>query len=83
MGTSRSIARDPNVDRDLGAANVCDKKTWMERLELVEQATCTAVADGCQVFLWHESGIGASSTSGVVRGCVLTLCMLRPLVDYL
>ena len=39
MDTSRSVACDPTltVDRDRHAANVCDKKTWMERLELVEQ----------------------------------------------
>ena len=39
MGTSRSVARDPtlSVDRDFDAANVRDQKTWMERLELVEQ----------------------------------------------
>ena len=39
MGTCRSLACDStlSVDRDLDAANVCDKKTWMERLELVEQ----------------------------------------------
>ena len=39
MGTSRSAACDPtlSVDRDIDATNVCDKKTWMERLELVEQ----------------------------------------------
>ena len=36
--TSRSIACDLTLsaDRNLDAANVCDKKTWMERLELVE-----------------------------------------------
>ena len=39
MRTSRSVARDPtlSVDRDVDATNVCDKKTWMERLELFEQ----------------------------------------------
>ena len=39
MGTSGSIASDPTlgVDRDLDAPNVCDKKTRLERLELVEQ----------------------------------------------
>ena len=39
MGTSRSAACDPtlSVDRDLDATNVRDKKTWMERLESVEQ----------------------------------------------
>ena len=33
------VARDPklSVDRDFDATNVCDNKTWMERLELVEQ----------------------------------------------
>ena len=38
MGTSPSVACDPtlSVDSDFDA-NVCDKKTWMERLELVEQ----------------------------------------------
>ena len=55
MGTSRSFACDPtlSVDRDLDAANVCHRKTWMERLEMVEQgfeqATCAAVADGWRV----------------------------------
>ena len=39
MGTSRSVARDSSLsaDRNFDAANVCDKKTWMARLELVEQ----------------------------------------------
>ena len=39
MGTSRSVARDPtlSVNWDCDAANVGDKKKWMERLELVEQ----------------------------------------------
>ena len=34
-GTSRSAAHDPtlSVDRNIGAANVCGKKTWMERVE--------------------------------------------------
>ena len=37
-GMGQSVACDPSlsVDRDLDATNVCDKKTWMERLELVE-----------------------------------------------
>ena len=37
--TSRSFAIDPtlSVDPDLDAANVCDKKTSMERLELVKE----------------------------------------------
>ena len=30
-------SRALGVDRNLDAAHVCDKKTWMERLELVEQ----------------------------------------------
>ena len=33
MGTSPTLS----VIRDFDAANVCDKKTWMERLEMVEQ----------------------------------------------
>ena len=39
MGTSRSVACDPtlSVDRDVDARNVCDKKTRLERLELIEQ----------------------------------------------
>ena len=39
MGTSRTVACDPtlSVDRYLDATNVCDKETWMERLELAEQ----------------------------------------------
>ena len=39
MGTSRSFSCDPtlSVDHILDAANICDKETWMERLELVEQ----------------------------------------------
>ena len=39
MGRSRSVACDPtiSVHRDLDAANVCDKNTWMERLEFVEK----------------------------------------------
>ena len=34
-----SVACDPtlSVDRNFDATNVCDKKTWLERLELVEQ----------------------------------------------
>ena len=52
MGTSRSVARDSTVsiDRDFDAANVCDKTTWMERLELVEQGLSKLLADGCQVM---------------------------------
>ena len=40
MGTSRSVACDPalSVDGDFDATNVCDKKAWMKRLELVEQS---------------------------------------------
>ena len=58
MGTSRSVGRDPtlSVDRDFDAANVCDKKTWMERWELVEQAT----------FCNMRSGIGPPCTSGAL-----------------
>ena len=39
MDTIRSVPRDPtlSVDRDLDAANVCDNKTWMDYLELIEQ----------------------------------------------
>ena len=39
MGTSRSVSSDPtlSVDRDLDATNVFDKKTRVDRLELVEQ----------------------------------------------
>ena len=39
MGTSRSVACDPSVsvDRDFDAANVCDTKTRLDRLECVEQ----------------------------------------------
>ena len=73
MGTSRSVACDPtlSVDRDLDATKVCDKKTWMERLELVEQglsklrgrslATCAAVADGCRLSVMSFCGIFAAS----------------------
>ena len=43
MGTTRSVACNPTfrVDRGLDAANVCDKKTWMERLELAEHGLST------------------------------------------
>ena len=49
MGTSRSFACDPtlSVDRDLDAANVYDKKTWMQRLEVVEQGLNKLRAQPC------------------------------------
>ena len=39
MGTSRNVACDStlSVNRVFDAANVCDKTTWLERLDLVEQ----------------------------------------------
>ena len=37
MGTSRSVACDPTLSVDRDPTNVCDKKTRLERLELVEQ----------------------------------------------
>ena len=62
MSTSRSFARDPTLSVD--AANVCDKKTWMERglSKLRAQPWLTVV----ECFLENESGIGPPSTNGVV-----------------
>ena len=55
MGPSRSFARDPtlSVDRDLGAAGVWGKKTWMERLELVEQGLSELRAQPWLTFVFE------------------------------
>ena len=63
MGTTRSVACNPTfrVDR-VDAANVCDKKTWMERLELAEPVADRVVKSSCCMFVAsaHPAQAGSS-----------------------